>query len=250
MLRLIIMTISLIAVVAVNGAANIVPFNGNTTVEISNRLPILLTPASYVLLIWPVIYLLLTFWLFGVWVNRTNKENPMLNRRVFYFTLSSFFNIAWIVLWHYEYFTWTFVTMAALLVTLIAFYYTYPKNENSFYERVPIAVYLGWIVISFISNISYLLTLHEWHGWGLSTPLWTVIFLTIATAIALHFMYHHSDIAFNFVFIWVFVGIAVKNGFEELFVSAAALFLTLVIVAATLFLPKKNRIAQSKKHHI
>ena len=35
MLRLIIMTLSLIAVVAVNAAANIVPLNGSTTGEIS-----------------------------------------------------------------------------------------------------------------------------------------------------------------------------------------------------------------------
>ena len=35
MLRMIIMTISLIAVVLVNVAANIIPFNGSTTVEIA-----------------------------------------------------------------------------------------------------------------------------------------------------------------------------------------------------------------------
>ena len=40
------MTFSLIAVVAVNAAANIVPFNGSTTGEISNRLPILFTPCK------------------------------------------------------------------------------------------------------------------------------------------------------------------------------------------------------------
>ena len=80
-----------------------------------------------------------------------------------------------------------------------------------------------------IANISYVLTLHEWSGWGLSNPLWTVIYLTIATAIALHFLYHYADIAFSAVFIWAFIGITVKNGADELFVSAAALFLAATI---------------------
>ena len=113
---------------------------------------------------------------------------------------------------------------------------------NHYFERIPIAIYLGWILIAFITNVSYVLTLHEWSGWGLSTPLWTVIYLTIAAAIALHFMYHHGDVAFNLVFIWAFVGIAVKNSFEELFVSAAALFLVMVIGAFILFLSKKEQL--------
>ena len=190
MLRIIIMTFSLIAVVAVNVAANIVPFNGSTTGEISNRLPVLFTPASYVFLIWPVIYLLLAVWLIRFWIHREDWNNHLKNRRVVLYTLSSLFNIAWILLWHYEFFTWTVVVMAALLATLTAFYFTYPKNENRYFERIPIAVYLGWVLVAFITNISYVLTLHEWSGWGLSTPLWTVIYLTIAAAIALHFMYH------------------------------------------------------------
>ena len=81
MLRIIIMTFSLIAVVAVNVAANIVPFNGSTTGEISNRLPILFTPASYVFLIWPVIYLLLAAWLIRFWIHREDWNNHLKNRK-------------------------------------------------------------------------------------------------------------------------------------------------------------------------
>ena len=65
MFRIIIMTLSLIAVILINAAANIMPLNGKTTGEIANRLPVLFTPANYVFFIWPVIYLLLAYWLFG-----------------------------------------------------------------------------------------------------------------------------------------------------------------------------------------
>ena len=78
-------------------------------------------------------------------------------------------------------------------------------------------------------DFNYAITWHNWSAFGLSDPLWAVIMLTIATAFALHFVYHYTDIPLGLVFIWTFVGIAMKNGFEELFVSVAALFLSAVI---------------------
>jgi hypothetical protein len=119
-----------------------------------------------------------------------------------------------------------------MLLLTAALYFTYPKRENRFWDRVPISLLFGCCFITLIELVNYLLTFHEWSGWGLSNSMWAVIYLTVSTAIALHFMYHHRDIAFNAVFIWVFIGIAVKNGFDELFVSTAALFLTAVIGAS------------------
>jgi tryptophan-rich sensory protein len=242
MLNVILMTISLIAVVVVDVAANIVPFNGSTTGEIANKLPVLFTPASYVLIIWPALYVLLAFWLYGYFRSIGNNTKPLRNRRAFLFILSCLLNITWIVLWHYEFFIWTIIILASLLTTLLTLYFTYPKKENLFFERIPIAFYLGWIFIAFIVDVSYVLTLHEWKGWGLSDPLWTVIYLTVATAIALHFIYHHLDFVLNLVFMWAFIGITVKNGFDELFVSAAALFLTAVIGVGILLARKSTNV--------
>jgi hypothetical protein len=235
MFRIMIMTFSFIAVVLVSAAANIMPINGKTTGEISNSLPVLFTPASYAFSIWAVIYLLLAIWLFGFMRNISIVEHALFNRRAILFVISCLFNIAWILLWHFGFFEWTIVVIAALLVTLLTIYFTYSKKDNHFYGRTPIAVYLGWIFVSTIENISYVLTLHGWSGWGLSDPLWTVIYLTFATAIALHFLYHYADLAFSAVFIWAFIGIAVENGGDELFVSVAALFLAASIGAFIFF---------------
>ena len=47
-----------VVTLALNGAANALPLNGQTTASISDRLPTLVTPAGYVFAIWAVIYLL------------------------------------------------------------------------------------------------------------------------------------------------------------------------------------------------
>jgi len=229
------MAFSLITLVIINSMVDIVSLNGSTTAEITNRLPALFTPANYVYSIEAVIYVFLAIWLYGFWRNHGKDDLPLVRLRSVLLNLSAVFNIAWIFLWHYEFFSWTVIIKAALLLTLAAIYFTYPKTENRLLQRIPISIYLGWIIVTFFINTNYLLTLREWSGWGLSTSLWTVIFLTIATAIALHFMYHYNDWALNSMFVWVFIGIAVKNGFDILFVSSAALFLAAVIIVGFFF---------------
>lgn len=247
MFRIMMMTFSLIAAILVDIAANIVPFNGITTGEIANRLPVLFMPSGYVYAIWAVIYILLIVWLYGFWQDTKNSNHSLQNGRAALFISSSLLNIAWILFWHYGVFYWTIVIATALLFTLLAMYFTYPQRNTQLFGRLAIGVYLGWIFILTITNISYVLTFHEWSGWGLSDPLWTVIYLTIATAIALHFLYHHADIALNVVFMWTFVGIAVRNGADELFVSVAALFLTAAIGASIVITQKAQMSIQRRQ---
>ncbi len=239
MLRYILVIVSLLAVITTNALANILPLNGQTTGEISNRLPVLFTPAGYVFSIWSLIYLLLIFWVIGLWRNRFNKD-ALYERRSLLFIISCVFNIAWIFLWHYEYFLLTVLVMISLLLTLIILYRTYPVQDNRLSSRLPISIYLGWISVATIANISYVLTVYEWSGWGLSDPLWAVIMMTIGAALALHIRFHHFDIAYPAVFIWAFIGIAVRNGFEELLVMTAALFLSAVLLVGIIFIRKKS----------
>lgn len=230
--------VSLFLVISINFLANILPINGQTTGEISDRLPVLFTPAGYVFSIWSLIYVLLIIWLVGMWRIR-NIGDSLFEKRSLFFIISCIFNISWIFLWHYEYFLLTVLVMIALLVSLIMLYRTYPTKDNRLTSRLPISIYLGWICVATITNISYVLTVYQWSGWGLSDPLWAVIMMTIGTALALHIRFHHSDIAYVFVFIWAFIGIAVHNGFEELLVMTAALFLSAVLFASILFIKKR-----------
>ena len=46
-----------IVTVAINGAANALPINGQTTAEISDRFRVFVIPAGYVFAIWGLIYL-------------------------------------------------------------------------------------------------------------------------------------------------------------------------------------------------
>lgn len=241
MFRLILMTIAYLAIVALNALANTLPINRQTTGEISNRLPVLFTPAGYVFSIWSVIYILLAVWIAGFWIRyKKNRETPS-TAITLYFTLSAIANISWLLLWHYEFFIWSIAAMLVYLAALILLYLQYNNDQQKLTERLPVSINLGWISVATISNISYVLTYHNWGGWGLSNELWAVIMLTVATALALHVRFHHSDVPFAAVFVWAFIGIAVKHGFDELLVTTASLFLSGVIITGILLI-KKNKL--------
>ncbi|TWT24094.1 tryptophan-rich sensory protein [Planomicrobium sp. CPCC 101110] len=238
MVRTLVMTIAFLSIVIFNALANILPINGQTTGGISNRLPVLITPAGYVFSIWSIIYILFAIWIVGWWIRVKNGEIPSA-KITLYFTLSAVFNIVWLFLWHYEHFGWSIAAIIAYLLAVAGLYLQYKNTERKATERMPVSVNLGWLIVAAITNINYVLIYYNWSGFGLSDQLWTVIMLTVATAIALHIRFHHFDVPLALVFIWAFIGIAVKNGTDELLVTTASLFLSGVIATGILLIKKR-----------
>ncbi len=102
------------ATFALNGLANALPLNGQSTGEISDRFQVYFVPAGYVFSIWGLIYLGLGA--FAVYqALPAQREAPRLRRIGYLFALSCLANIAWLFLWHYEQFPLTLVAMLSLL---------------------------------------------------------------------------------------------------------------------------------------
>lgn len=232
-----ILFLSFISLVIVNILANILPINNQTSGEISNRIPSFFSLANYVYSIWIVIYILLALWIWNIFREyRTNHHIPI--KRVLLFVAICIFHISWVLLWHYEFFYFSLIIMITLLCSIFSLYLTYSKDEKTLKSRLPISIYLGWIFIATFVNIDYILTYFEFGGFGITNSLWTVIYLTIGTAIALHFRYHYNDRAIVLVFIWAFFGIAVHHNLNELLITAASLFLIGVLIVGIIYIKK------------
>ena len=234
--------IAYILVITVNGLANALPLNGQTTGEISNRLNVLFTPAGYVFSIWGLIYLLL-----GIWVIRQFPKDrrylPIYQETSGLFVLSCILNSLWIFMWHYEFFGLSVIVMLLLLITLIRLYTKLKAVDASFFDLLPFSVYLGWISVATIANISYYLTYIDWDGFGISDAVWTFLLLIIATILALYFLKSEQDWIYPLVFVWAFIGIGVKNqnGDVPLVVYSSYTLAALILIVTLLyaFRPKK-----------
>jgi hypothetical protein len=199
-----------------NGLANALPLNGQSTGQISDRFQVYFVPAGYVFSIWGLIYI---GWLaFAIYqLLPAQRENPRLRRVGFLFVLSGVANMAWLFFWHHEYFIWTVVVMLILLLLLIAIYLRLQigKVQVTSLERwcvdIPFSVYLGWITVATIANITALFSYLQWDGWGISPEVWTLIMLAAGVCIASAISLTRGDIAYLLVIIWAFAGIAVKH---------------------------------------
>jgi benzodiazapine receptor len=218
--------LAVIAVIVINGLANALPLNGLTTGEISDRFQVYFVPAGYVFSIWGLIYVaLIAFAIYQALPGQ--RDNPRLRRIGYLFALSCLANIAWLFLWHYEVFPLTLVAMLALLLLLIAIYLRLdigrarvPAAEK-WLVHVPFSIYLGWITVATIANVTSLLDYLNWNGWGISPEAWTVIMLVAGIVIASAVSLTRGDVAYMLVIVWAFAGIAVKHASTPVVATAA-----------------------------
>ena len=212
--------LAVIITILINTLAVILPLNGKTTQELSDNLPNLFVPAGITFSIWSIIYIL---WIvFAIYQARDlfKKEEinmPFLQQITFLFIISSIANSAWIFLWHYEYVALSLLMMLILLFSLLAIYtrLNIGRSIDSMAERlcvhVPFSVYLGWITVATIANITAFLVSVNWDGFGISELNWTIIIIAVATLLTILMLALRKDIAFSLVVLWAFFGIWMKR---------------------------------------
>jgi hypothetical protein len=247
-IRQISVILAVLATITVNGLANALPLNGLQTGQISDRFKVFFVPAGYVFAIWGIIYLgLIAYAVYQALPGQ--RENPRLARTGYLFVLSCVANIVWLFLWHYEHFVFTLLAMFALLGLLIAIYLQLGigKLQVSPGERwlvhLTFSVYLGWITVATIANVTSVLDYLKWGGWGISPQVWAVFMLAVGAIAGFLMARRHGDVAYNLVLLWAFTGIAVKHA-DTLLVRNAAWglsALTAVFLVAGILLYRRRR---------
>jgi len=217
---------SVILALIVNILATALPLNGQNTAEISDRFQIYFVPAGYVFSIWGIIYLgWIAFTLFQL--RPSQKENIRLRQLGYSFALSNLANAAWLFCWHYNLFGFSVLVMLTLLGLLITSYLRLNVNRSSatrleyWSVDVVFSVYLGWITVATVANVSDWLYLVRWNGFGISPQVWAVVMLVIASLLGLAMALTRKDIGYLIVLIWAFIGIALKQNSAPMVVISA-----------------------------
>jgi len=212
--------------ITINALANILPFNGQTTGEISDRFAIRFVPAGYVFSIWGLIYLgLIVFAIHQALPSQ--RGTKVLDQIAPVYWIASLANTAWIVLWHYEQFPITIIVIVILLLSLIAIYRKVDTKADASFRwcvQLPFSIYLGWVSVATIANAAQVLTYLEWNAWGLSADTWAVIMLAVASLLGVVMLLRERNAAYALVLVWAFVGIALKQADSALVANAAWVF--------------------------
>jgi hypothetical protein len=239
--------LSVILALTVNILASTLPLNGQNTGEISDRFQVYFVPAGYVFAIWGGIYIgWIAFTIFQF--RASQKESARLRRLGYLFAISNVANAAWLFCWHYNQFGLSVLVMLALLGLLIASYLRLDVNRAPVTRAeywsvdVPFSLYLGWITVAAVANITDWLYLVEWNGFGIHAQTWAVIMLAVASILGLGMALTRRDVGYLSVLVWAFVGIAVKQTPAPMVVLSAWIAAGLMLGLAIFSLARRRSV--------
>lgn len=220
--------------VAVNGLASALPLNGVNTGQLSDELPNLFVPAGIIFSIWGLIYLLLAGYVAAAareaFRSVSGGRRAWTGRDGVLFIMNAAANSAWILAWHWRLVGTSLVIMLVILGTLVALERDSERKLGSggilekgtgkepgsirlrrFLLIVPLRVYLGWICVATIANVTALLVKTRWDGFGLDPRIWTVAVILAGLTVALGFSIWKRQIAAPLVVVWAYAGIVLKR---------------------------------------
>ena len=208
--------LAFVTVIVLNTLATTLPINGRSTGEISDMFPNLFVPAGYAFSIWSVIYLLLLVFIVLQSKNafsKSKKTPEFVNTIGPWFFISCFANVFWILSWHYLIIPLSLLMMILLLSSLVIIYKKLnlqPSSTIPFLVRLPFSIYLGWITVATVANVTVLLVDMNWTGFGISDSGWTTAVIITASLIVGLFTWKYKDLAYLLVIFWAFIAITVK----------------------------------------
>lgn len=212
--------VAVIGTLIVNYLSNALPINGKTAGQLSDEIPNLFVPAGLTFAIWGIIYILLIMFVAYQARDLFKKEKlemPFIKKTSYYFFLAGLANMSWIFAWHYQQVLISVLIMLVLFASLLKIYLNLGigkeivSRKERIFIQVPISVYLGWITVATIANVTAFLVTINWDGLGVSDVLWAMIVIIVALIITLLVIITRKDVAYSLVIVWALLGIYIKR---------------------------------------
>ncbi|MGX9687268.1 tryptophan-rich sensory protein [Deinococcus wulumuqiensis] len=219
-----------------NYLSNALPLFGNSNAEVSDRLPNAFTPAGLTFAVWGPIFLGLL--VFAVYQALPAQRGARLDRLFWPFLLGNLLNVAWLLAFQSLNIGLSVVIMLALLAVLVRLYLSVrslpPQGAERWTLQLPVSLYLAWISVATIANITaFLVSAGVTQSFlGIAGPVWSALLLVVAAAIGVFFLWRFRDYAFAAVLLWAFYGVYVARPEVSTVVLGAAVAADLVLLGS------------------
>jgi hypothetical protein len=193
--------------IVMNYLANALPLNNKTTGQLADSYPNLFVPAGITFSIWGVIYLLLAGFCA---IQFLGSHQGLLLKIGWLFAWSCLLNGIWIVCWHYEKLPLSLLVMILLLAVLTLLNFRI-QHLSMGLLKATFGIYLGWICIATIANVTAVLVHYNWNGFGISEEIWAIIMIMLGACIASWALVRLRNPFIGLSAIWAFTGIMLKR---------------------------------------
>lgn len=185
--------------------------------EISNRYPTYVVPAGYAFMIWNVIYALMLG--YGIWQALPAQRANLLLRRVGWLSaLAALATSVWVPVFQHSLFALSVLIIVVSLLALIGVVVQIYRHGqmSSGTERwlvyVNFSIFLGWITVATIANVTQTLTAYGWDGGGISAETWGILLLIAAGLIATVLTIATAgNVPYALTIIWALISVAVNQ---------------------------------------
>ena len=116
--------------------------------------------------------------------------------------------------------------------------------KEKLFIHVPISVYIGWITVATIANVTAVLVRNNWDGFGISEEIWTILVIIVATIITLLVLIKRKDWQYGAVIVWAFIGIYLKRISDEkqiAYIAAISIFVILAMAIISAYKEHKEK---------
>ncbi|GAB4576176.1 MAG: tryptophan-rich sensory protein [Anaerolineae bacterium] len=239
-LRQIIVVVTYVVTLVINGMASSGALGGTPTGEVSNAYPIYFVPANLTFAIWGVIYTALTAFVIYQALP-SQRDNPLIKRITWPFVISNFANTVWLVLFQSLQFVLSVPVMLLILGMLLTIYLRMGMGQavsraTYWLVQVPFSIYLGWITIATIANVSQTLYAAGYTELGLGGPVWAAIMIAVGTVIISAVIVHgRGNIPYALTTVWAIIGIVIAQGPRSTLVGGTAIAAIAVILAVLVY---------------
>ena len=235
--------------IIINALANLMPFGGGNTGEISAKYPNLFTPAPITFSIWGIIYLMVAFFIFYQFglLNHAYADS-FVRLAGYWFIISCVMNIGWIFSWHFDAIWLSMVFMVGLLLSLIILTIRISPiaiMSETDTKSIPLLarlcmygfdIYLGWICAATIANLSVLLVKMNWDRFSFSEEFWTVIVLLVGAILGILFIFMSRRYMSALAIIWAYCGILIKHIDQNGYAGSHPLIIIVTLLSISIIL--------------
>lgn len=208
-------------------AANL---GGKTIRELSDKYNNLFTPSGQTFSIWGVIYTLIVVYLV-IQFFKKYSHLPITQNSLF--ILSCVFNGGWIILWQFEFIATSVLTMVGLLITL-SIINKQLSQEGPWLLKLIFGVYLGWICIATVANITTFLVAKGVVPDTETQAIITISVLAVATVLTGWLMHKLVNTFLVIAVSWAFYGVYSKRIEDYPSIAYSAIAATGIVIVLAL----------------
>jgi len=235
-----------------NTLYNLLGIPGADVKEVSATYSNLFTPAGYAFAIWGIIYL--AFIVYAIYqLLPARRHSRFFDRMAWPVMLANLLCIIWQVIFRNYLITGSVAIILATLSTaaLMQVMVRRKTNYHTTWLTVPFSLFLGWICVATIANISAYLVAINWNGFGIAESTWAMIMIIVALLTGIILSLSFRDYVVPLVIAWALIAIYVARMPENKLTAQTAIVSAVVSLlwATGSFVYQQKRSFSIDIHH-